>query len=199
MSCSLTTQDGGSGKDGVGVGSRHQSCALTWSRREQGSNPGPNRGGGPVGRAVRGEGCKLGGTRVLLLAGGAITGGGSRAQPVPEDEPGGTQGIRARGWSGWGSSLCEVAASRGDSASSHLGVGAGSGAPGAGPACSARGGGGGRRGPEGGRRASDSVLARAGGGAAAAGAEPRCDGWRAPCCACCWRRRSPRPPRQLRQ
>lgn len=46
MSCSLTTQDGGSVKDGVGVGSRHQSCALTWSRREQGSNPGPSRGGG---------------------------------------------------------------------------------------------------------------------------------------------------------
>lgn len=106
MSCSLTTQDGGSGKDGVGVGSRHQSCALTWSRREQGSNPGPSRGGGPVGRAVRGEGCKLGGTRVLLLAGGAITGGGGRAQPVPEDAPGGTQGIRARGWSGWGSLPC---------------------------------------------------------------------------------------------
>ena len=36
-------------------------------------------------------------------------------------------------------------------------------------------------------------------GAAAEGAEPRCDGWGAPCCACCWRRRSPRPPRQPRQ
>lgn len=40
---SLTTQDGGSNRGG---GSLQHGCALTWWRREQGSNPRPRRGGG---------------------------------------------------------------------------------------------------------------------------------------------------------